>query len=237
MDGGEGRGDRQHHRDGADRERAGHRQRQASQEATGADQPLRGQPGSRGLPRGGMRDELQRLRGADRPMELRLGHVRLVELPGRLLLHGLDPPSLLHQRGQVLRDRQAAGVSGDHEEDYRHLHAGQRVAAPGTHQLHTHLPGVVHHRRTLGVPQEEPSGREQTVDELLFGGTGRCALEGLVGFLLGVGGCCGSRCNRQTCRLRFRMCDFFILVLLAAARLALKEKRLIAHSATCTSVH
>ena len=86
--------------------------------------------------------------------------MRRVELVGRLLLHRIDPSPLLHQRGQVLRDRPAARVSRHHEEDHGHLHAGQRLASACSHQFHTDIHGLVHHRGTLGGAEEESSGRD-----------------------------------------------------------------------------
>lgn len=92
-------------------------------------------------------------------MVVRSVHVRRMELVGRLFLHRLDTASLLHQRGQVLRDRQPVGVYGDHEAGHRRMHARQRVDPTGSHQFHTDLHGMVHHAGASGVYGEESGGR------------------------------------------------------------------------------
>lgn len=151
MDGYQGRGDHRYHRDRARRQRFGDREREKAPEAARADQSLRGQSGGCRFPRRGLRHVFQRVRRAERSMDVRQDHVRRVVLVGRVFLHSLDPASLLHQRGQVLRDCQAVGVPRDHEEAHCHLYAGQCVATASFHQFHSHFHGVVRHGRASGT--------------------------------------------------------------------------------------
>ena len=150
----------QHNHDRGAGQRSGDSQREEAQEAARSDELLRGEPGGGRPASGDVRDDVQRVRGAvRRQVAVRQVHVRRLELPGRVLLHGLDPPPVLHQRGQVLRDRQPLGVHGDHAAGHRRMHAGQRVAPARPHQLHTDLHGMVHHSGALGLHGEESRGR------------------------------------------------------------------------------
>lgn len=80
-------------------------------------------------------------------MDVLAVYVRRVELAGRLLQHGQHPASLLHQRGPLLRHRQASQVPHQHDQARGGHHADQHLASPGSHLLPAHLLRLVHHQR------------------------------------------------------------------------------------------
>lgn len=100
-------------------------------------------------------------------MDFRVLHVRRVELERRILLHRVHTAPVLHQRGPILRHRQAAQVPGAGHQAAGGVPAARHVGGAGHHRVRAHLLRLVHHRRVSGPPDGQPGrlrlGGEQSV--------------------------------------------------------------------------
>jgi len=63
---------------------------------------------------------------------------------------------VLHQRGPVLRHRQAAQVPGAGHQAASGVPATRHVGGAGHHRVRAHLLRLVHHRRVSGLPDGTP---------------------------------------------------------------------------------
>jgi len=88
-------------------------------------------------------------------MELRVPHLRPLELSGHPLLHGLDVTPLLYRGGPLLRHCPAAQVHVVHDGQGRCLHDRGSLDRTHPHLIFTHLLRLVHDSRTPGEQQQK----------------------------------------------------------------------------------
>ena len=142
----------------------GDRVRDEAQEASRDYQLLRGLVSVGGYAGRHFRHDVQRVGRTLRKMVVRLLYVRRVELVGRVFQHRLHTPSVLHQRGSLLRDRTTVGLSVDHDQSSTQHHAERGLVLANGYELPAHIRRMVHHRETPRV-QKKLSGRVRVPSE------------------------------------------------------------------------
>jgi len=138
------------------RQPVGDRVRRPTPPAPGDHQLLRRVASIRRHAGGHRGDDFQRQQADQRQVDIRVLHVRRVELERCVLLHRVHTAPVLHKRGPVLRHRQPAAVPDHHDAAHRSVHAAQRVDATGAHIVPSAILRLVHDRRASGVPPQEP---------------------------------------------------------------------------------
>lgn len=121
-------------------------------------QLFRGVAGVRRHAGGHRGDDVQRQQADQWQMDVRVLHVRRVELQRRVLLHRVHTSPVLHQRRSVLRDRQAAQVPGFGHQEAGRVPVAGHVGGAGRHCVRAHLLRMVHHGTVSGLP-DGASGR------------------------------------------------------------------------------
>jgi len=134
-----------HYTDVNRRQPVGDRVRRPTPPAPGDHQLLRRVAGVRRHAGGHRGDDVQRQQADQRQVDIRLLHVRRVELERRVLLHRVHTAPVLHQRGPVLRHRQAAQVPGAGHQAASGIPAARHVGGAGHHRVRAHLLRLVHH--------------------------------------------------------------------------------------------